>query len=423
MHQNFWEITIKNTVSKYGEVEDGKPTPTSARFIFLGAYNFIPNPANPDQTIASTPASFTADYGARWLSFTRDELSKLLERAGAKMFSQKVVFEASTIDFILNITGGHVGFNICGLKCLQDKVKSRSRRSLGEMTATDIVAVYSGKACRREIQTARLRWDHEMLKNDTQKSIVRYLLCQTDSKCSWDQLRVKYPGEGTRPSDNLTELVKRSIIQKLDDQNTANQEYGIPSPVIASVLCEKVLRTDKTDCIIETEDIHDFIRQILPNFNHRALAKTYSTGAAGLVHERALQMEFYRCAVRALGAEYTCCPDVGYKWKPDGYLDFYIDSNKKWGIEILRNSDKLKQHCDRKDQIYSSIPMKAWVVLNFVELLSGIPSENLYKTPHPKLEEHEIRVVWSPRKKHFVVLQAEREAEKADFNRVEDELM
>ena len=167
-----------------------------------------------------------------------------------------------------------------------------------------------------------------MLTNSTQKAIVRYLLCQTGSKCSWNQLKRRFSGEGTGPSDDLTELVQRSIIQKLDNQTTANQVYRFPSPVVASVLCEQVLRTDMTDCIVDTEDIHDFIRQILPNLNHRALATTHSTGAAGLVYERVLQMEFNRCAVRALGVEYTCCPDVGYKWKSDGDLDFYIASDK-----------------------------------------------------------------------------------------------
>ena len=72
------------------------------------------------------------------------------------MFSQKIVFEPSTIDFILNLTGGHVGFNINGLKCLQEKEKSRSRSSPRPMTTEDIVAVYSGSAFRREIQSARI---------------------------------------------------------------------------------------------------------------------------------------------------------------------------------------------------------------------------------------------------------------------------
>lgn len=417
-HQDFWEYTIKEIVSEYGKAKQNHP-PTTARFIFLGAYNFTPGP---DQTIANTFASFTADYGARWLSFARDELSELLERAGANMFSHKIVFEASTIDFILNITGGHVGFNILGLECLQDVEKAL--RSSGEMTTIDILAVYSGKAFRRAIQSPRLRWNDAIFTKSTEKAIVRYLLCQTDKKCSWAQLKRKFPGEGTGPSDDLTALISRSVIQKLDDRSSAAQEYGFPSPVLASLLCEIVLQTTETDYLIEPKNIYDFIRQILPNFNFRALAKTHSTGTGGLVYERALQMEFNRCAVRALGVDYDCCPDVGYKWKSDGYLDFYIDSGEfQWGIEILRNSVQLVQHCNRKDEIYSPIPMKAYVVLNFVELRSGSPSEHLHKIPQPKLEEQEIRVIWTPRETHFVVLQAGWEAEKTDFNIVEDKLM
>ena len=52
--------------------------------------------------------------------------------------------------------------------------------------------------------------------------------------------------------------------------------------------------------------------------------------------------------MRALGkSRGYCSPDVGRIFGTKGFLDFYVDRSRKWGVELVRDGDKLKEHAER----------------------------------------------------------------------------
>lgn len=125
---------------------------------------------------------------------------------------------------------------------------------------------------------------------------------------------------------------------------------------------------------------------------------TLSKGKDDQVYERQLQCEFYRCAVRTLGGTSYCSPDVGKLFGSNGFLDFYVDSERKWGVEITRNGDRLEEHCARFGPAgqYRGIAFNHKIVLNFVQLKS------FARKPTPK-HELELTIVYVPRESNFVV--------------------
>ncbi len=60
-------------------------------------------------------------------------------------------------------------------------------------------------------------------------------------------------------------------------------------------------------------------------------------------------MEFYRAAASLLSSNHMISPDVGYVFGSNGYLDFYVNGSKlQWGIELLREGQKEKEHSDNR---------------------------------------------------------------------------
>ena len=58
---------------------------------------------------------------------------------------------------------------------------------------------------------------------------------------------------------------------------------------------------------------------------------------------------------------------MGPVFNSSGFLDFYVNGCHSWGIELLREDDKLQEHANRflTNGRYSKIPLKKWAVLDF----------------------------------------------------------
>lgn len=362
----------------------------NARFIFLASYN---PKSNGPQGAVSTPTSFASDFGAWFLAFTIEELGKILKQSGSTMFAQDVDFQPSVIEFIHTMTGGHVGINIIALQTLTDLIKQKIQEE-SALQSEDITGLYLSTEFRNKLMTARMRLD-DLRFSPGEASKIRYILCRRDRRCTW--IDAKTSPHGT--FEELDALVKRCIVQKLDSKpQNDHSPVGFASPVLASIFCQRVfpVQTEGTLPFLGN-DIDSFIDHVVTNFSYDILSNTLSTGAGNLVYERAMQMEFYRCAVPALGNPNSCSPDVGYRYGAGGWLDFYVNEKKQWAIELLRNNVDLCSHLERFDGRYAKIPMKAVVLLNFVELHTGNVLDLAHKIPDPELREKETRVYWTPK--------------------------
>ncbi|KAF8437406.1 hypothetical protein BGX38DRAFT_1211648, partial [Terfezia claveryi] len=70
----------------------------------------------------------------------------------------------------------------------------------------------------------------------------------------------------------------------------------------------------------------------------------------------------YKAATTAVPRHATVSADVGAIFGSVGYLDFYVNGDLNWGIELLREGDRMKQHAKRfiEDGAYAVIPLKEW---------------------------------------------------------------
>lgn len=89
------------------------------------------------------------------------------------------------------------------------------------------------------------------------------------------------------------------------------------------------------------------------------------------IWEAQWQSEFYLATAELLPRDATISPEVGRIFDCDGRLDFIINGNRGWGVELLRNSDKLGKHVARFESggIYHGMvkagKVKDWAVLDF----------------------------------------------------------
>ena len=86
------------------------------------------------------------------------------------------------------------------------------------------------------------------------------------------------------------------------------------------------------------------------------------------LYERAWQMEWYRAASTAVPEFHTVSPDVGPIFGSTGFLDFYVNNGLEWGVELLREGDRMSEHLERfivDDRSYQDIPLGQCAILDF----------------------------------------------------------
>jgi hypothetical protein len=66
----------------------------------------------------------------------------------------------------------------------------------------------------------------------------------------------------------------------------------------------------------------------------------------------------------------------GSNEKIPGEIDFYIDGDLCWGIELLVKGDRISEHMDRfgLDGTYAKLNAEDYAVIDFRELIDGKPS-------------------------------------------------
>lgn len=92
-------------------------------------------------------------------------------------------------------------------------------------------------------------------------------------------------------------------------------------------------------------DILEFVVAVIRKFSHRLLSTERRIGP-GFVQrppEAQFQDEFYRCCHSYSKGSVVTFPEFGTK---TGRVDFYIPT-KNWGVELLRDGDRLEQHSAR----------------------------------------------------------------------------
>lgn len=116
------------------------------------------------------------------------------------------------------------------------------------------------------------------------------------------------------------------------------------------------------------ETFRSFLEAVFGNISLETIKNSYSRGKDGRVLERQWQMEFYRAAAQVVPSDVYISADVGTYWGSKGFLDFWVDDERNWGIELLRDGSDASRHKDRFETggIYESIRKisKEWAVID-----------------------------------------------------------
>ena len=141
-------------------------------------------------------------------------------------------------------------------------------------------------------------------------------------------------------------LVRKGILVDLP-----GQKYAFSNNIIEKKCLElytaPIARSSQTP-----QELVEFIRLVLSNLNYSLLKDTYGRSAKSRVLlERSWQMEFYSTSLRCTPSSWIISADVGSLFKSSGSIDFTLhDSLNRsvfWGVELLRDGDRLEEHIGR----------------------------------------------------------------------------
>jgi hypothetical protein len=137
-------------------------------------------------------------------------------------------------------------------------------------------------------------------------------------------------------------------------------------------------------------DFNEFIKLVFAKMSSKILQKSKGRGTDQRLLERVWQMEFYRSSMQILSENNCASVDAGTSFGSRGYIDFYVNDDKNWAIEILRDGDKLLEHQRRfqKGGIYIPIlkQVKKWALIDIHNSGMELPKPEERKT-------HDIYVI------------------------------
>jgi hypothetical protein len=120
--------------------------------------------------------------------------------------------------------------------------------------------------------------------------------------------------------------------------------------------------------ITSTSDFEVFMRNVISNLDLYQLKHSKSLGADNTLLERVWQFVFYQSMYQLCGKHAIISPDSGRTYGSSGYVDFVINGDLGWAIELLRDGRDVEKHLERFDAegIYSPIVEKCtkWLVVD-----------------------------------------------------------
>ncbi|CAG8569663.1 8405_t:CDS:2 [Paraglomus brasilianum] len=221
-----------------------------------------------------------------------------------------------------------------------------------------------------------------------------------------------YVKEATKCHPGLVSFVLNDIVLQFRQQLNQGQTRACHEVIVISEeerqLIDRVLfkpggidtHSAVADCLIKTNVLSDFhqgyqlrnrkldftsplvhaayLQERLGSRTHvhtlpNSFKKTLCVGHDGRLLERVWQMEFYHAARKLLLKDVHISPDVGAVFASEGWVDFYIDDEHDWMIELVRDGEDLEKHREKmkQDGLYGSI-LKCAKHHAIVDIRSGV---------------------------------------------------
>jgi hypothetical protein len=125
-------------------------------------------------------------------------------------------------------------------------------------------------------------------------------------------------------------------------------------------------RLSDTNLHANSDNILDFVIDVIQMFSRQMLLTTRRVGPAGYVQRPPAQYkdEFYRCCHIHSNGSLVTFPEFG---TAKGRVDFYMPA-KEWGVELLQDGDQLAQHSGRfsseKGSYGTTLSLRDYIILD-----------------------------------------------------------
>lgn len=132
---------------------------------------------------------------------------------------------------------------------------------------------------------------------------------------------------------------------------TADQRVELATPLLHFHWWAK-LATPEYAFPDAPSSIDDFVERVIRQINPATLSESLSCSTQeGPRFESAWQFEVYRAAKACFPHAVNMSPSVGHGYGTDGSVDFLVNGDRGWGIEILREGDRLAEHMRRFQKV------------------------------------------------------------------------
>ncbi|KAI9349718.1 hypothetical protein BDR26DRAFT_852662 [Obelidium mucronatum] len=305
------------------------------RILLFSAYG-----SSQQSSSLSTPVSFTprSMLGIKWLAFSETELKEFVLR---NLDAANILSEASVDLFCINLkrfTGSHCGFCYATLAYLND-VLLASDKKRGTLTADNILRSLDDASVFTRLKSTRAFLSARNVTEDELEVVRMLVFCE----------RMVLQEEAM--SENVKMLAQSLVLRGVFVEYGAHyQDFVFSSPVMRRFFTEKVFGIPAARAQENPASLADLVYSIVSSIDYThiqaSLGKTKSTG---ILLERAWQMEFYRTSFRCTH-DFVTSADVGGLFGTRGAIDFTVHSHDKkvfWGIELLREGNRLEDHIER----------------------------------------------------------------------------
>lgn len=339
----FWG-TLKGLLSS-----EGYNLGQNLRFLFLGTYH-------PTLDLRISPIEFRHSLGLNDLLLGWEEINQL-----TKNFVQLHMVQGSHLfkvpdsiqKAMLNLTGGHPG--LCRL--ILSSLRSHFR-DYNDASVVNMLRYLASSELRNSITdySRAFYWICDWKPNDEEAEFIRNILLCIQAKVPFN---IDYNSNPICKS-----FIKSGVFAIVDEK------IQFTAPIMRIILCHRLFTcpVSSRTPMSNSTSFENFLYQTIERMSPSKLSKSLGRSSNSRLYERGWQMEWYRSATTIVPIDASVSADVGPVFEESaGFLDFYVNKELCWGVELIREGDRLLDHAQRfeKDGDYENIPLKDWVIMDF----------------------------------------------------------
>ncbi|KAI0002424.1 hypothetical protein BJV74DRAFT_958410 [Russula compacta] len=270
------------------------------------------------------------DFGAVGLLFSRTEFDDLIRQ---KNFSSDYYFDTSFFDAVFHITEGHVGAILDFVEIIRTHDSYRGLKGTGQLSPHDLVA---------QLDTSSTLFIRGLPPND--KFQEPPIACTLSNMLRNGSILKSNP---TNDIHGVEECFSNGWLHADRVTGTNNVEdtiYVFSSP-LHRWFVEWKLWAYVPARPLNIKSILELVLEVIRGFDPAILSgkRVIDAGYTQRPPEGQYQQEFYRSCHTCRNVSLLTFPEYG---TAKGRVDFYIP-DKKWGVELLRDGDRLKEHSVR----------------------------------------------------------------------------